>query len=128
MNKLIKTWEEELESLKFKRNIAKTPELSEKISIKVFQLESCISKLKEAINYTHCCKSMEHTHCGYYEGNGVDNPAKDKMISFTDVARPLIKWLCENEHPLVTAIVTPTSCELLEGKCANPKIFDYVRD
>ena len=83
---------------------------------------------KEDCTMLASCKNMGLTHCRYYEGNGVDNPAKDKMISFTDAARPLIKWLCENEHPHVTAIITPTSCELLEGKCANPKIFDYVRD
>lgn len=53
---------------------------------------------------------------------------KEKLNNFEEASRPLIKWLCENEHPHVTAIITPTSCELLEGKCSNPKIYDYVVD
>ena len=47
---------------------------------------------------------------------------------FRKAATPLIKYLCENHHPHVTVIVTPTSIELLEGKCAIPKIYDYVKD
>lgn len=41
---------------------------------------------------------------------------------------PLIKHLCENYHPHVTAIITPTSVELLEGKKSYPKILDFVVD
>jgi hypothetical protein len=74
------------------------------------------------------CKERGYPHCKFYEGNGIDNKEKDHLIPFEKAARPLIKWLCENEHPHVTAIITPTSCELLEGKCANPKIYDYIVD
>ena len=47
---------------------------------------------------------------------------------FKGASLPLIKYLCENHHPHMTAIVTPTSCELLEGKESHPKLFDYVVD
>ena len=43
-------------------------------------------------------------------------------------AEPLIKYLCENHHPHVTAIVTGTSIELLEGLMSIPKIYDYLVD
>lgn len=83
---------------------------------------------KETCTIINSCKERGYPHCKFYEGNGIDNKEKDHLISFEKAARPLIKWLCENEHPHVTAIITPTSCELLEGKCANPKIHDYVVD
>ncbi len=41
---------------------------------------------------------------------------------------PLIKFLCTNYHPHITAIVTPTSIEVLEGKESIPKILDFVVD
>lgn len=41
---------------------------------------------------------------------------------------PLIKYLCENHHPHVTAIVTPTSVEIMEGKESIPKILDFLVD
>lgn len=43
-------------------------------------------------------------------------------------AEPLIKLLCEDYHPHVTAIVTPTSVELTEGICAIPKMYDFIVD
>lgn len=33
-------------------------------------------------------------------------------------SKALIKWLCENGHPHMTIIITPTSAELLEGSVA----------
>ena len=45
-----------------------------------------------------------------------------------DAARPLIKYLAENHHPHVTAIVTSTSIELLEGLMNSPNITDYLAD
>ena len=53
---------------------------------------------------------------------------EQQRTEFEDVARPLIKFLCENCHPHVTVIVTPTNAELLEGMCSTGKIMDYVRD
>lgn len=51
-----------------------------------------------------------------------------KLDELKKAAEPLIKYLCENHHPHVTAIVTGTSVELLEGLMSIPKIFDYVVD
>jgi len=47
---------------------------------------------------------------------------------FEELARPMIKYLCEEFHPHVTAIITPTSAELLEGLKATGRIEDYIRD
>jgi hypothetical protein len=33
-------------------------------------------------------------------------------------SRDLIRWLCENGHPHMTIVITPTSAELLEGSIA----------
>ena len=41
---------------------------------------------------------------------------------------PLIKYLNNNHHPHMKALVTCTSVELLEGTFSIPKIFDYVKD
>lgn len=47
---------------------------------------------------------------------------------FEELARPLIKYLCENYHPHVTIIITPTSAELLEGLKSIGNVDDYIRD
>jgi hypothetical protein len=47
---------------------------------------------------------------------------------FEEIARPMIKYLCENYHPHVTVIITPTSAELLEGLKTVGRIEDYIRD
>ena len=52
---------------------------------------------------------------------------KQVQSDLEDAARPLIQWLCENFHPHVTVIVTPTSAELVEG-IASARVMDYVRD
>jgi len=52
----------------------------------------------------------------------------DAIVSLRKAAEPLIKYLNDNYHPHVTAIVTPTSVELLEGMMCVPKIYDFVKD
>ena len=52
---------------------------------------------------------------------------KEQMLSFEKVARPLIKWLNDNRHPHVTAIITSTSAEIMERIAAFP-ITDYIKD
>lgn len=47
---------------------------------------------------------------------------------FEELARPMIKYLCENYHPLVTVIITPTSAELFEGLKTIGRVEDYIRD
>ena len=53
---------------------------------------------------------------------------KDKLKAPEAAAGPLIKYLCDNYHPHVTAIVTPTSVEVLESKQIVSKIYDYLVD
>lgn len=52
----------------------------------------------------------------------------DKSKDFESVVRPVIKYLCENYHPHVTIIVTPTNAELLEGQQATGNVTDYLVD
>lgn len=47
---------------------------------------------------------------------------------FRDACLPLIKWICENMHPHVSVIVTPTGAELLEGVKCTGEIHDYIKD
>lgn len=59
-----------------------------------------------------------------------ENP-KDKkreLERLKEAAEPLIKYLCENHHPHITAIVTPTSVEVLEGIRTVSGIDKYVVD
>lgn len=53
---------------------------------------------------------------------------KNKVKEFEELVRPIMKYLCENHNPHVTVIITQTNAELLEGKMATGKIFDYVPD
>jgi hypothetical protein len=52
------------------------------------------------------------------------DPKYDKSISeinvkkpktFEEAAEPIMKWMCENQHPHTTVILTGTSAELVEG-------------
>lgn len=52
----------------------------------------------------------------------------ENLVGFREAALPLIKYLCENYHPHVTAIVSPTGAELLEGKQSTGEILDYIKD
>lgn len=47
---------------------------------------------------------------------------------FTQASRPLMEYLSVNHHPHVTAIVTNTNAELLEGLQSTGKITDYIKD
>lgn len=53
---------------------------------------------------------------------------EQKFQELRKAAEPLIKYLCENHHPHVTAIVTGTSIELLEGIMSLSKIYDFLVD
>ena len=52
---------------------------------------------------------------------------EEKLQELKQAALPLIKYLNTNYHPHVTAIITPTSVELLEGILNVPKILDFVK-
>lgn len=45
---------------------------------------------------------------------------------FTQACRPLMEYLATNHHPDVTAIVTSTNGQLLEGKKGTGEIKDYI--
>jgi hypothetical protein len=62
------------------------------------------------------------------EKNVVLNEITQKEKYFEELARPIIQYLCENFHPHVTVIITPTHAELLEGKMVTGKITDYICD
>ena len=47
---------------------------------------------------------------------------------FEELARPMVKYLCEEYHPHVTVIITPNSAELLEGLKTIGRVEDYIRD
>ena len=49
-----------------------------------------------------------------------------KAVDFKTASLPLIKYMCENHNPHVSAIVTPTSCELSEGLQAHHKIYNFL--
>ena len=53
---------------------------------------------------------------------------KEQVKEFEELVRPIIKYLCENHHPHVTVIITPTNAELLEGICSTGSINDYILD
>lgn len=40
---------------------------------------------------------------------------EEQRNSFHEAAKPLIKWLCDNCHPHVTVLVSPTNAELTES-------------
>ena len=52
---------------------------------------------------------------------------KEQIKDFENAARPLIKYLAENHHPHVTAIVDGGRCEILESSAFIP-IDDYIVD
>lgn len=53
--------------------------------------------------------------------------SKEKIKEFEDAARPLVKFLNDNCHPHVHAIVDCGSAELSEGVC-RAVIEDYIKD
>lgn len=53
---------------------------------------------------------------------------ESQRAEFEALSRPLIKWLNENCHPNVTAVIVPTGAELSEGVCSTGRILDYVKD
>ncbi|WP_277967075.1 hypothetical protein [Pantoea trifolii] len=52
---------------------------------------------------------------------------QEKLKSFEEAAKPMIKWLSENEHPHHAAIVTSGHAELLESKLAFPTT-EFIKD
>lgn len=53
---------------------------------------------------------------------------KDRVAAFTEAAKPLIRWMNENYHPHVSAIVTPTGAELVEGLLCTGRLQEFLKD
>ncbi len=53
---------------------------------------------------------------------------KRELERLKEAAEPLIKYLCENHHPHITAIVTPTSVEVMQGIRMVSGIDEYIVD
>lgn len=62
------------------------------------------------------------------EVKGIIQENDKKLAELKEAASPLIKYLCENYHPHVTAIVTPTSIEVMEGVQAASNITEFIVD
>ncbi|MDH8702348.1 hypothetical protein M2138_001710 [Dysgonomonadaceae bacterium PH5-43] len=56
------------------------------------------------------------------------NEKEKQLEELKEAAKPLIKYLCENHHPHVTAIVTPTGVEVLEGVLMVQDITEFIVD
>lgn len=52
---------------------------------------------------------------------------EEQIVYFEDLAKPLVKWLNENCHPHVKAVVESDGAELLEGVC-RVKIEEFIKD
>ena len=52
----------------------------------------------------------------------------EKEAEFEEIARIMMKYLCENHDPHVSVIITSTHAELLEGLKSTDDIFDYMKD
>ena len=81
---------------------------------------SRIKKQLEICPPAYMCKGSNRENfvstghkCGYCKGNG--------WFWGTE-------YLCENYHPHVTAIVTPTSVEVMEGIQVIPNITEFIVD
>lgn len=59
--------------------------------------------------------------------NGIQENTK-KLEELKEAAKPLIKYLCENHHPHVTAIVTPVGVEVMEGIQSVSNITEFIVD
>ena len=55
------------------------------------------------------------------------NKQMNNNITLLEAAKPLIKYLNDNYHPMCTAIVTLTNVEILEGiECDNTD--EFIKD
>lgn len=58
---------------------------------------------------------------------GIPKTKEELRAEFEELSRPLIKWMNENYHPHISAIITPVNTELVEGLMGIP-IDDYILD
>jgi hypothetical protein len=58
----------------------------------------------------------------------IEQSQKQKVNDFTGLCKPIIKYLCDNYHPHVTVLITPTRAELVEGIMSTPVITEFIKD
>jgi hypothetical protein len=90
-------------------------------------------KISEALNFKLTEDNMTNL-IDAIEKNQIDNVkvrVHGKELNknkFEELARPILKYLCENYHPRVSVIITPTSAELVEGLKTIGNVEDYLID
>lgn len=52
---------------------------------------------------------------------------EEQRKELEEVAKPVVKWLCENSHPHVKIIIEPTSIEIVE-ESARIVTHEFVKD
>lgn len=76
-----------------------------------------MSKNKQSMNNTNNKEQVA-------DSNGAQVIKNANNITLLKAAKPLIKYLNDNYHPMCTAIVTLTNVEILEGiECDNTEEF-----
>lgn len=94
------------------------------------KLQNVISQILQENSFQvplTCGESMNAIDADFI--NEISKEIEDKLLENLEIAAtPLIKYLCNTYHPHVSAIVTPTSIEVLEGLESIPKIYDHVKD
>jgi hypothetical protein len=68
-----------------------------------------------------------------FEKRALNNAIKmikrvEQEAEFEEIARQLMKYLADNYHPHVTALITSTNSQLLEGLKSTGEILDYIKD
>jgi len=93
-------------------------------------MEQVLNALKAKLKAQDNATDKYEYRCGLHDAIKIVETFvnKDKVKEFEQLARPMIQYLCENYHPHVTVVITPTNAELLEGQMSTGQIMDYVRD
>lgn len=93
-------------------------------------MEQVLNALKAKLKEQDKATDRYDYRCGLHDAIKIVETFvnQDKVKEFEQLARTMIQYLCENYHPHVAVVITPTNAELLEGKMSTGKIMDYVRD
>lgn len=93
-------------------------------------MEQVLNALKAKLKEQDKATEKYDYRCGLHDAIKIVEifANKDKVKEFEQLARPMMQYLCENYHPHVTVVISPTNAELLEGKMSTGQIIDYVVD
>lgn len=93
-----------------------------------FDLTPIEKLMNDSINKLNNMKTKEEIEAVHRGIVQLSPKGKQKGVEFELLVRPLIRYLCENHHPHVTIIITPTDAQLLYGQMSTGTINDYVLD